>query len=42
MATTVKKDVNVAIKAAGAVANKADEGKKVQDALVKRVMKLDK
>jgi hypothetical protein len=39
---TVKKDVNAAIKASGAAANKADEGKKVQDALIKRVMKLEK
>ena len=39
---TIKKDIAVAIKAAGQASNKADEGKKVQDALVKRVMKLEK
>ncbi len=39
---TIKKDINAAIKAAGAASNKADEGKKVQDALIKRVMKLEK
>ncbi len=38
----IKKYTNAAIKAAGAASNKADEGKKVQDALIKRVMKLEK
>jgi hypothetical protein len=39
---TVKKDIQVAIKAASSASNKADEGKKAHDALLKRLVKLEK
>jgi hypothetical protein len=38
----VKKDIQVSIKASSSASNKADEGKKAHDALIKRVAKLEK
>ncbi len=39
---TVKKDILSSVKVANAAGNKADEIKKTQDALIKRVVKIEK
>jgi hypothetical protein len=40
--STIKKDIQVAIKAASSASNKADKGKKAHDTLLKRLVKLEK